>query len=241
MLTCVSSVSSSVAPHQWTVSDCLWLVSLVISVCNRVLCELTAISLRLSETTVCRSVNRWKQLQWAFHMILQLKLSQSTSIYFWSMMLTAVGGVSVILISVCVCFSSALSVYLSSSHDGSRLCEFSITQYACADVCETHCSQTCEHALRLCKHVFSVCVRVCVCVQLTDLSSQHLAKVLSCGLSRNENMSEETWKLFTQKVNPVLGPALDLLADMVHDSTLASGCIYINPTYKKINQSQTLQ
>ncbi len=128
------------------------------------LCELTAISLRLSETTVCRSVNRWKQLQWAFHMILQLKLSQSTSIYFWSMMLTAVGGVSVILISVCVCFSSALSVYLSSSHDGSRLCEFSITQYACADVRETHCSQTCEHTLRLCKHVFSVCVCVCVCV-----------------------------------------------------------------------------
>ncbi len=113
MLTCVSSVSSSVAPHQWTVSDCLWLISLVISVCNRVLCELTAISLRLSETTVCRSVNRWKQLQWAFHMILQLKLSQSTSIYFWSMMLTAVGGVSVILISVCVCVFQFCSVGVS--------------------------------------------------------------------------------------------------------------------------------
>uniref|UniRef100_A0A9J7Y4Y7 Uncharacterized protein n=1 Tax=Cyprinus carpio carpio TaxID=630221 RepID=A0A9J7Y4Y7_CYPCA len=76
--------------------------------------------------------------------------------------------------------SSVVSAYLGSSHDGGRLCEFSITQYACAE--------------------------------LTDLSSQHLATVLSCGLNGNENVSEETWKLLTQKVNPVLGPALDLLA-----------------------------
>ncbi|XP_026146566.1 uncharacterized protein mslnb [Carassius auratus] len=75
--------------------------------------------------------------------------------------------------------SSVVSVYLGSSHDGSRLCEFSITQYACAE--------------------------------LTALSSQDLATVLSCGLNGNESVSEETWKLFTQKVNPVLGPALDLL------------------------------
>ncbi|XP_052402480.1 uncharacterized protein LOC127949391 isoform X2 [Carassius gibelio] len=75
--------------------------------------------------------------------------------------------------------SSVVSAYLGSSHDGSRLCEFSITQYACA--------------------------------QLTALSSQDLATVLSCGLNRNESVSEETWKLFMQKVNPVLGPALDLL------------------------------
>ncbi|KAL1281634.1 hypothetical protein QQF64_000437 [Cirrhinus molitorella] len=77
--------------------------------------------------------------------------------------------------------SSVVSAYLGSSPDGSRLCEFSIIQYACAE--------------------------------LTDLSSQELATVLSCGLNGNENVSEETWKLFTQKVNPVLGPALDLLAD----------------------------
>ncbi|XP_050950914.1 uncharacterized protein mslnb isoform X1 [Labeo rohita] len=77
--------------------------------------------------------------------------------------------------------SSVLLAYLGSSHDGSRLCEFSITQYACAE--------------------------------LTDLSSQDLATVLSCGLNGNENVSEEMWKLFTQKINPVLGPALDLLAD----------------------------
>ncbi|XP_016116112.1 uncharacterized protein [Sinocyclocheilus grahami] len=76
--------------------------------------------------------------------------------------------------------SSVLSAYLGSSHDGDRLCEFSITQYACAE--------------------------------LTDLSSQDLATVLSCGLNGNESVSDETWKLFTQKVNPVLGPALDLLA-----------------------------
>ncbi|RXN34382.1 hypothetical protein ROHU_004044 [Labeo rohita] len=76
---------------------------------------------------------------------------------------------------------SVLLAYLGSSHDGSRLCEFSITQYACAE--------------------------------LTDLSSQDLATVLSCGLNGNENVSEEMWKLFTQKINPVLGPALDLLAD----------------------------
>ncbi|XP_043108750.1 uncharacterized protein mslnb isoform X2 [Puntigrus tetrazona] len=77
--------------------------------------------------------------------------------------------------------SSALSLYLGSSLDGRRLCDFSLTQYACAE--------------------------------LTDLSSQDLATVLSCSLSGNENISEETWKLFTQKVNPVLGPALDLLSD----------------------------
>ncbi|XP_077101801.1 uncharacterized protein LOC143753360 [Siphateles boraxobius] len=77
--------------------------------------------------------------------------------------------------------SSGLSVYLSSSHDGSRLCDFSITQYACAE--------------------------------LTVLSTQDLVTVLTCSLNGNENVSEETWKLFTQKVNPVLGPALDLLAN----------------------------
>ncbi|XP_056111002.1 uncharacterized protein LOC130088309 [Rhinichthys klamathensis goyatoka] len=77
--------------------------------------------------------------------------------------------------------SSGLSVYLSSSHDGSRLCDFSITQYACAE--------------------------------LTALSTQDLVTVLTCSLNGNEDVSEETWKLFTQKVNPVLGPALDPLAN----------------------------
>ncbi|KTF81450.1 hypothetical protein cypCar_00046206, partial [Cyprinus carpio] len=86
--------------------------------------------------------------------------------------------------------SSVVSAYLGSSHDGGRLCEFSITQYACA--------------------------------QLTDLSSQDLATVLSCGLDGNDNVSEETWKLFTQKVNPVLGPALDLLADTTQGVVLPS-------------------
>lgn len=61
---------------------------------------------------------------------------------------------------------------------------------------------------------------------MTDLSSQDLATVLSCGLSRNENVSEETWKLFTQKVNPVLGPALDLLSNTVHDNTLTAVRLY---------------
>lgn len=65
-----------------------------------------------------------------------------------------------------------------------------------------------------------------MCVQLTDLSSQDLATVLSCGLNGNENVSEEMWKLFTQKINPVLGPALDLLADTVHDNTLVSVHLY---------------
>ncbi|XDV17114.1 hypothetical protein PO909_016533 [Leuciscus waleckii] len=77
--------------------------------------------------------------------------------------------------------SSGLLVYLSSSHDGSRLCEFSVTQYACAE--------------------------------LTVLTKQDLVTVLTCSLNGNESASEETWKLFTQKVNPVLGPALDLLAN----------------------------
>nr|XP_017212575.1 uncharacterized protein mslnb isoform X2 [Danio rerio] len=77
--------------------------------------------------------------------------------------------------------SSAVSLYLSSPHDGSQLCKFSITQYACA--------------------------------QLAALSPQDLATVLSCILSGNKSASNETWKLFTQKVTPVLGPALDLLAN----------------------------
>ncbi|XP_039511539.1 uncharacterized protein mslnb isoform X1 [Pimephales promelas] len=77
--------------------------------------------------------------------------------------------------------SSGLSVYLSSSHDGSRLCEFSITQYAC--------------------------------VELTELSTQDLVTVLTCSLNGDEDVSGETWKLFTQKVNPVLGPVLDTLAN----------------------------
>ncbi|XP_067298636.1 uncharacterized protein [Pseudorasbora parva] len=87
--------------------------------------------------------------------------------------------------------SSGLSVYLSSSHDGSRLCEFSITQFACAE--------------------------------LTALSTQDLVTVLSCSLNGNENASEETWKLFLQKVNPVLGPALDLLATTSVNKSRLSG------------------
>ncbi|XP_048051534.1 uncharacterized protein mslnb isoform X1 [Megalobrama amblycephala] len=86
--------------------------------------------------------------------------------------------------------SSGLSAYLASSHDGSRLCQFSITQYACAE--------------------------------LTVLSAQDLVTVLLCSLSLNEDMSIETWKLFTQKVNPVLGPALDLLANTRLNKSLPS-------------------
>ncbi len=73
MLTCVSSVSSSVASHQWTVSDRLWLVSLVISVCNRVLCELTlslSLSLSLSQKRQCVGAPTGEN---TFNMILDLK------------------------------------------------------------------------------------------------------------------------------------------------------------------------
>ncbi|XP_057188180.1 uncharacterized protein mslnb [Triplophysa rosa] len=51
------------------------------------------------------------------------------------------------------------------------------------------------------------------CAQLTDLSSEDLETVLSCGFRGNDSVSDETWKLFVQKVNPVLGPALDQLSD----------------------------
>lgn len=120
----------------------------------------------------------------------------------------------------CVCYSSGLSAYLASSHDGSRLCQFSITQYACAEVHErfrTHRPVN-THSLSL---SVNMCLCVC-CVQLTVLSAQDLVTVLLCSLNLNEDVSIETWKLFTQKVNPVLGPALDLLANTVHDNTLAS-------------------
>lgn len=119
----------------------------------------------------------------------------------------------------CVCYSSGLLAYLASTHDGSQLCQFSITQYACAEVHKHF--RTHRHmntlSLSLCKHVLCVC-----CVQLSVLSAQDLVKVLLCSLNLNENVSSETWKLFTQKVNPVLGPALDQLANTVHDNTLVS-------------------
>ncbi|XP_051764545.1 uncharacterized protein mslnb isoform X3 [Ctenopharyngodon idella] len=86
--------------------------------------------------------------------------------------------------------SSGLLAYLASTHDGSQLCQFSITQYACAE--------------------------------LSVLSAQDLVKVLLCSLNLNENVSSETWKLFTQKVNPVLGPALDQLANTRLNKSLPS-------------------
>ncbi|KAA0721626.1 hypothetical protein E1301_Tti023053 [Triplophysa tibetana] len=46
---------------------------------------------------------------------------------------------------------------------------------------------------------------------LTDLSSEDLETVLSCGFRGNDSVSDETLKLFVQKVNPVLGLALDQL------------------------------
>ncbi|XP_051994237.1 uncharacterized protein mslnb isoform X31 [Xyrauchen texanus] len=70
----------------------------------------------------------------------------------------------------------------SSFPDGSQLCDFNITQYACAE--------------------------------LTGLSTQDLVTMLSCSLNSNETVSEETWKLFTLKINVLLGPALDQLANM---------------------------
>ncbi|XP_073716201.1 uncharacterized protein mslnb isoform X2 [Misgurnus anguillicaudatus] len=86
--------------------------------------------------------------------------------------------------------SSALLAYLNSPHNGSQLCDFSITQYSCTE--------------------------------LTDLSSQDLATVLLCSFHGNENVSDETWKLFVQKVNPVMGPALDRLSDtMLNKSRLS--------------------
>ncbi|TRY86145.1 hypothetical protein DNTS_030207 [Danionella cerebrum] len=48
------------------------------------------------------------------------------------------------------------------------------------------------------------------CTELSSLSAQDLATVLACSLSGNLSVSDEMWKLFTQKINPGLGPALDL-------------------------------
>ncbi|XP_056627073.1 uncharacterized protein mslnb isoform X2 [Triplophysa dalaica] len=59
------------------------------------------------------------------------------------------------------------------------------------------------------------------CAQLTDLTSEDLKTVLSCGFRGNDSVSDETLKLFVQKVNPVLGLALDQLNVTLNKSRLS--------------------
>ncbi|XP_064172652.1 uncharacterized protein LOC135244255 [Anguilla rostrata] len=56
----------------------------------------------------------------------------------------------------------------------------------------------------------------------TNLTSEHVARILSCSLRDNVTYSKETWKLFFTKVSGVLHEALVIFSNMTHSLSRAS-------------------
>ena len=59
--------------------------------------------------------------------------------------------------------------------------------------------------------------------QLENFTANQLAAVLRCDLPGNNSHSKMLWKMLLTKLSYVLDPALDILANMVSDSSYLKG------------------
>ncbi|KAI5091205.1 hypothetical protein C0J45_18411 [Silurus meridionalis] len=80
--------------------------------------------------------------------------------------------------------------------------------------------------------------------EVTDLSAETLATVLSCYLYGNDTISNKTWKIFLTGVSPVLGPALDLFPNKINamsNETQMSVYVYFIHTFLSNNNTAAAQ
>ena len=127
--------------------------------------------------------------------------------------------------------SSRLEENLSSGNSSGSLCNFTISQYACATVSFGNwfghivwCRWM--NFLFHCDVIWVISFCSCSCILFfkagAGLSADNLVTLLKCHLVRQKMYSTETWKLLFQKAAPVLDQAL-----LEYSSAVCTCCLAV--------------